>query len=78
MYTFPLPNIQTTSEQSCMLHCYHSNCSLAAHATCLAERVCPPPHLIPTVAPCPSCSRELLWGELVRRAKAEERTVPPH
>ena len=64
---------QTTSvpppPRPCLLHCYHTACSLSAHSTCLAERVCPSPQLIPTVAPCPACGRELLWGELVRRCK---------
>lgn len=53
-----------------LVDCYHSNCSLTAHITCLAKCMCPSPHLIPTVAPCPACNRELLWGEMVRRTKS--------
>ena len=56
--------------------CYHKNCTLLAHVTCLAPRLsgCGKaetiPHVIPVSGACPSCGQELLWGELVRRYKA--------
>ena len=53
--------------------CYHVNCSMSAHATCLAPRLCEADHVVPVSGPCPSCTRELLWGELARRKKATER-----
>ncbi|CAI8047645.1 Structure-specific endonuclease subunit slx1 [Geodia barretti] len=57
-----------------LLHCYHGDCSLSAHATCLAERLCPSPHLMPTTGPCPACRKELLWGEMVRRWRRRSKT----
>ena len=58
------------------MSCYHRNCTLSAHVTCLAPQLSisgadsAPCHLIPVSGACPKCGHELLWGELVRRYKA--------
>jgi len=46
---------------------------MSAHATCLAHKMCEADHIVPVSGSCPSCRRELLWVELVRRRKAADR-----
>ena len=43
---------------------------MAAHATCLAPKLCEPGHLLPVCGFCPQCGKELIWGEMVQRLKA--------
>ena len=58
-------------QTSCiLLQCYHKNCTMAAHITCLATRLCEDGHILPVAGQCPSCSQELLWGELIRRYRS--------
>ena len=52
------------------LRCYHQSCKMVAHTTCLASKLCESEHIIPINGPCPSCNKDLLWGELVKRHKA--------
>lgn len=61
------------------LHCYHKHCTLSAHVTCLGHQLVlnegkDSPHLIPVSGLCPNCGQELLWGELIRQHKADEKT----
>ena len=50
-----------------ILTCYHKDCSLITHVTCLAETLCEETQLVPVSGECPNCKHNLLWGELVRR-----------
>ena len=70
-----------------LVRCYQKDCTLVAHVTCLAPRLCETAprgrgeggggketdHLIPVCGQCPRCGQELLWGELVRRLKVREK-----
>lgn len=54
----------------CVLKCLHSDCTMAAHITCLAKKFLSvdkqeKTFCIPLEGYCPSCSRNLLWGELI-------------
>ena len=57
-------------ESPIYVRCYHGGCSLVAHVTCLAPKLCQDSdQIIPIGGPCPLCDQELLWGELVKRCK---------
>ena len=52
------------------VRCYHGGCSLVAHVTCLAPKLCrDSDQLVPVSGDCPLCDQELLWGELIRQSK---------
>lgn len=61
---------QETISSMVFLRCYHQSCKMVAHTTCLASKLCESEHIIPINGPCPSCNKDLLWGELVKRHKA--------
>eukprot|EP01147_Barroeca_monosierra_P009415 gene9415-1660_t len=59
----------------CILRCMYYDCTMRAHATCLAElnrksslNEAP---LVPTVVICPQCKSTLQWSELIRNLHRE-------
>ena len=65
--------LYTQVESPVYVECYHESCSLVAHVTCLAPRLCQDrEQLIPVGGRCPHCGRELLWGELIKRCKRKK------
>ena len=71
--------LQESFQDSCVLHCYHKHCSFNAHIVCLASKLCEDDQIIPISGPCPTCKRDLLWGELIRReAKRNVLPILPH
>ena len=54
-----------------VLNCYHKQCTFSSHITCFASMLTAEQavatQLVPVSGPCPKCSRDLLWGELIRR-----------
>lgn len=60
-----------TSEHDNIVTCYEQPCGSCYHIKCLADQflnLCPT-EFIPIEGSCPKCSKTLLWGELVRKAK---------
>ncbi|KAK7085779.1 Structure-specific endonuclease subunit SLX1 [Halocaridina rubra] len=52
-----------------IMRCLQNTCSMTAHVICLAGHMLkddPPGTIIPLEGSCPTCSSNLLWGDLVR------------
>ncbi|KAL1922331.1 uncharacterized protein VTP21DRAFT_9870 [Calcarisporiella thermophila] len=67
------------------VNCYHNNCTLTAHLSCIAahftvkpfltgsHKITPP--LLPKLGVCPLCFLTLEWGQLIRRSHARANSI---
>ncbi|CAH2986372.1 unnamed protein product [Chilo suppressalis] len=74
-------NIQEEMEVECLLcsnmitdsqsklTCLNSSCELTAHITCLADLFLNPGEFVPIEGNCPFCSKNLKWGDLIRKMR---------
>lgn len=47
--------------------CISPNCRFVGHLRCLAEIMLEPGQYVPIQGSCPSCKKNVLWGDLIRK-----------
>lgn len=51
------------------LKCLNSDCDLVSHVICLSKKFLQAGEYIPIDGECPKCTKNLLWGDIIRKYK---------